>query len=160
MIDVRVPAPYPWRQPDAETEDYPGLVVHDGRQTGSITAGYSRLPLWAFAGIVATHGWEEAEAWEPGQYGWTAEKHDEFIYNLLEARGEFGRLLCILADVERDEQERTDEKLPEGIVEISPWKPEGDGIVHLPPAWWQYEPSRTRVVTQLRRCLDALEVSS
>ena len=126
-----------WRDPDEETEDYPGLVVHDGRVTGSITTGHSRLPLWAFAGIVARHGWSEAQGgWDPEQYGWTAEKHDEFVYNLLEARGEFGRLLCVLADVQRQETERDTESRSD--------------------AWWETPDLAERVRVQLERCLGVL----
>ncbi len=128
-----------WREPAERTEDYPGLVVWDARVSGSITTGDSRLPLWAFAGVVARHGWSEAESgWEPSEYGWDAEAHDHFIYNLMEMRGEFARLLCVLADVERREQEREEQDFQNDHP------------------WWADDLDRERVVQQLERCLDVL----
>lgn len=125
----------PWREPRAETEDYPGLVVHDGRGSGSITVGGSRLPLWAFACVAIRDGWAEAEAgWEPeANYGFTADKFGIFIGRLLDQRGEFARLICILADVERREES------------------------HRRRAWWEIDRQRHRVTRQLRRCLQVLE---
>ena len=85
----------PWRHPDEESVDlYPGLVVHDGRVSGSITAGRSRLPLWAFSWEAITRGWGEVETgYEPGRYGIGAEDFAQFVTDLLEQRGEFGRLV-------------------------------------------------------------------
>lgn len=98
----------PWRDPDEESTGlYPGLVVHDGRVSGSITVGQSRLPLWAFVGLIPTHGWEEADfAYNLTECGYTAEAHGQFLRDLLEMRGEFARLLLVLADAERCEQKR------------------------------------------------------
>lgn len=126
----------PWREPGEETENlYPGLVVHDGRVSGSITVGRSRLPLWAFVWTALIQGWDEVErGWEPSQYGWTADKTGEFLHHLLEMRGEFGRLLLMLAEAERTENEMGD-------------------------PWWQDDAVRERVVEQLRRCLAVLEAS-
>lgn len=125
--------PNPWRDPYEESYDlYPGLVVHDSRVTGSITAGRSRLPLWAFAGAASIHGWGEAEEYRPEDHGWTAQQHAEFIHNLLETRGEFGRLLLVLANAERH-------------VYQGPQRP-----------WWEDEELRRSVIDQLRRCLTAL----
>lgn len=127
----------PWRDPAEESDDlYPGLVVSDDRVTGSITAGRSRLPLWVVVPTAAIQGWSEVEkGWEPSVYGWTADKTGEFLGHLLEQRGEFGRLLLVLADVERREDEQGQDGLP----------------------WWELDASRQRVVEQLRRCLAALE---
>lgn len=126
----------PWRDPAEESADlYPGLVVCDDRVTGSITAGRSRLPLWVVIPPAVIHGWGEAEkGWEPSVYGWTADKTGEFLGHLLEQRGEFGRLLLVLADVERREDEQGQDGSP----------------------WWGQDASRRRVVEQLRRCLVAL----
>lgn len=126
----------PWREPAAETEGlYPDLVVMDNRVSGSITTGRSRLPLWAFVWPALTHGWDEAErGWSPSEYGWTADKMGEFLYHLLEARGEFGRLLLVLAEAERTENEMGD-------------------------PWWHDDAGRERVAEQLRRCLAVLTPS-
>ena len=126
-----------WREPPVETEDYPGLVVHDARVTGSITAGRSRLPLWAFIADVVRRGWASAEhGYEPSRYGWGADRMARFLYALLEHRGEFGRLICVLADVERRDFERDDTD---------------DGW------WFKDDVQRARLAAQLRRCLEALE---
>lgn len=117
-----------------ETEDYPGLVVSNHRVSGSITAGHSRLPLWAFVSQAIVYGWEPgATAYEPEQYGWTKDKMGEFLYHVLQNRGDFGRLICVLADVERREEARGS------------------------TAWWERPKSVKRVREALRRCLAALE---
>jgi len=123
-----------WREPGEETTDYPGLYLDDGRVTGSITAGQSRLPLWAFMPVALRHGKGEWKGYDPEQYGWTLEKASDFLYELLEQRGEFGRLLCILADVERRDRGRDTYK-----------------------SWWHRKRQRDRVAAQLRRCLAVLE---
>lgn len=128
--------PDPWREPSEESVDiYPGLTVWDSRVSGSITAGRSRLPLWAFAYTVVVEGWDQAEhGWEPSQYGMTAEDFGNFLCYVLEQRGEFGRLICILADAERWERQKLKRS-----------------------AWWQNRKQRKRVADQLRRCLAAIE---
>jgi hypothetical protein len=146
-----------YRRPAEESVDlYPGLVVHDGRVTGSITASASRLPLWAFAGwdwsdVLA--GWDYIET----EYGWTRERHAGFLRDLLNVRGEFARLLLVLADAERREQEREDEVTePHGpIVRIS--LQDGDGGVKLPPPWYEDDNLKQPVIDQLKRCLALLE---
>jgi hypothetical protein len=145
-----------WREPAEATRDYPGLEVHDGVVTGSVRCG-GRLPLWAFAGVVARCGWGEVQAgWDPEQYGWTPDKHDEFLYYLLEQRGEFGRLLCVLADVERQESERWDADTDEHFAEVHPGETVCDCGRPFPPPWYEQPDLRLRVVDQLRRCLTAL----
>lgn len=130
-----------WRQPAAESHDYPGLCVHDGRVTGSITTGCSRLPLWCFiTTALGGEGWQAVEDnWGPGKhYGWDAGRVGMFLYYLLEQRGEFGRLLCVLADVERRSQRsRHDE------AQI--------------PVWWRIKTNRRRVLAVLKRCVALLE---
>lgn len=127
------------RHPGEESIDlYPGLVVSDGqhsRVTGSITAGRSRLPLWAFMGQAIQFGWDEEVAYnyEPEEYGWTKEQAAAFIHHLMELRGEFGRLLLVLADAERCEANGG--RRP----------------------WWSTKRHRKRVADQLRRCLEVLE---
>jgi hypothetical protein len=72
----------------AESLDlHPGLVVHDGRQGGSITAIHQT--------------WADVEAdWSPSRYTLTAETMADFLHNLLSVRGEFGRLLLALANAQ------------------------------------------------------------
>jgi len=113
------------------------LVVHDGRVSGSITVGQSRLPLWAFGSLVPTHGWDEAErSYDLADLGYTAEDFAGFLRCLLEMRGEFGRLLLVLADAERCEQKHRS---------------------IMGPPWWGTRRHRKRVGDQLRRCLATLE---
>ena len=59
-------------------------------------------------------------------------------------RGEFGRLLCVLADAEQHEWLELD-------------KVESRSPVQLPPAWWQMPDQRERVKAQLKLCLEVLE---
>lgn len=124
-----------WRHPPEESDDlYPGLTVSDNRVTGSITVGRSRLPVWAFVSEAVTHGWDSAEHfYEPSEYGMDAEDLGTFLYRLMELRGEFGRLLLLLADAERCES-------------LSGHRP-----------WWKTKRHRKRVGDQLRRCLATLE---
>lgn len=147
-----------WREPAEESVDlYPGLVVHDGRVSGSITAGPTRLPLWAFAGwdwsdVLA--GWDYIET----EYGWTKQRHAGFLYDLLNVRGEFARLLLVLADAERRQMDREDDTTaPHGpVVQIS--IREGDGGVVLPRPWYEDPEWSAPVREQLQRCLDLLPV--
>lgn len=122
----------PWREPREESADlYPGLVVHDGRVSGSITLGQSRLPIWCLAWDVSleTTGHEYAR----DDYKVSEADLMRFLNLLFDLRGEFARLLLVLADAERcDRGGRT-------------------------PPWWETKRHRKRVGDQLRRCLDALE---
>lgn len=152
-----------WREPPATTEDYPGLIVHDGRVTGSITIGHSRLPLWAIVGALVADGWDGVlRGWDyiETEYGFDGDDVSMFLYFLLECRGEFGRLLCVLANAERLEQERQDmaieEQAPgEAVVKIA--LTDDDDGVRLPAPWWDDAVLKAPVVAQLRRCLATLE---
>lgn len=123
-----------WREPAAESTDlYPGLVVHDDRHCGSITIGPSRLPLNAIVPDAIDSDWAFIERnWLDGAYDWDQKQMTAFLYDLLEVRGEFARLLLVLANVERNEP--------------------------VNRAWWEIERRRNRVVAQLRACLAVLEV--
>jgi hypothetical protein len=148
----------PWREPAEETVGlYPELVVDDGRVTGSITFGRTRLPIWAPQWCLDdledyTTPDDTREAWQSAA--------ESFIRDLLEARGEFARLLLVLADAERREHDRTGAVLdahtgPDGgLVNVSPWDPDA---VQLPPAWWDDPALYTPVADALRRCLTCLE---
>ena len=145
-----------WRTPDEESIDvYPGLTVHDGRVSGSITIGRTRLALWAVLADVVNGGWADVEL-DYGPTGWSESEFLGFLGNLLGLRGEFARLLCVLADVERIEDKRVDEVLShhEGVVDVTPG---AAGAVELPGAWWADEELKARVVDHLRRCLATLE---
>lgn len=129
-----------WRDPVAETEDYPNLTVYDRRVSGSIVVGHSRLPLWAIIRTAIDQGWPEVEKNWPQiteDYRFSASDLSAFLYFLLRQRGEFGRLVCILADAERRDYERTEE-------------------LDAPP-WWEDESTRERVAAQLRTCLASVE---
>ena len=126
----------PWREPGAESDDlYPKLGLNDHRVTGSITVGRTRLPLWAFSTEVIKHGWDDAQkAYDIDGLGlgYTVDDFAGFVNNLLEMRGEFGRLLLMLADAER--------------------RDDGTG-----KPWWKVKRNRTRLTAQLHRCLAVLE---
>jgi hypothetical protein len=130
-----------YREPSEETTGlYPGLVVCDGRVTGSITLGRTRLPLWAILPLAIHYGWDSAAVEYDAAPGadrdvtWDSGQAAQFVSDLLEMRGEFGRLLLVLADAERR-----------------------DSGGH--EAWWETKRHRRRVAEQLRRCLDVLEAA-
>jgi hypothetical protein len=88
------------------TEDYPGLVVDDGRVSGSITMGHSRLPLWCVIQTIVKAGYGAAIRSHPDIVNRaTSDEIGWFLYDLLENRKKLARLLCVLADVERRERE-------------------------------------------------------
>jgi hypothetical protein len=124
------------RQPAEESADlYPGFVVCDDRVAGSITAGRSCLPVWAFIGTLVRDGWGEAhEAWQiKTTTGLTKERLSDLLHDLFQARGELGRLLLVLAAAHR----------------------EVDG--ETAPAWQDQPELCAHVKAQLRRCLEVLE---
>lgn len=148
-----------WRTPAEETVDlYPGLVVHDGRVAGSITAGRTRLPLWAFVPWVAQRGWGDIEdnypsAAEVGERGLAG-----FLYDLLEARGEFGRLLLTIANAHRADMDRADAALDAHWEQAhGPDQKVCDCGVPDPPGWWEDEELYGPVRDQLQRCLALLD---
>ena len=120
-----------WRRPAIQTNGFPKLMVHDDVQSGSINVRNTRLPLWAIISTAINEGWEQVDwGWSPDDhYGFNKVDLSHFLYNLLEQRGEFGRLLLMLADVERRNN----------------------------AGWWERPYSRNRVTRQLERCLDALK---
>ena len=127
----------PWRDPPEETSDYPGLWVHDNRVGGSITFGKTRLPLWAPIADIVRGGWSAGQSgWDMEDCGSSAEQLAEFLHALIQQRGEFARLLCVLADVERLEEIK-EERTP----------------------WWRRANRRKRVLAALRRCVAALEAA-
>lgn len=122
-----------WREPSLESVGlYPNLVVCDGRQSGSVTVGRSRLPVWA---MVGDSSWADAidEYGALEHYGFTEQDVKNFVFDVLNLRGEFARLLLVLADCERCDRLR------------------GTG-----GAWWQRKTRVRNVRRQLQRCIDAL----
>lgn len=128
-----------WREPSEEsTRIYPGLVVCDGRQSGSITIGRTRLPIWCVTGALLSgvRDWDDVVTdYDPPC---TRDELNEFVDCLLDVRGEFARLLLELAAAERADRRRG---------------------MRSPP-WWETKRRRKRVAAQLRRCLALVEVSS
>lgn len=82
---------------DKHLEHYPGLVVMDGRVTGSITLGHSRLPLWCLPAHFDI-GWHTGD---PNSHGTTDSDLTDFAHNLFEMREDWARLVLILADEHR-----------------------------------------------------------
>ena len=111
-----------------QTNGFPKLMVDDDVVTGSINIRNSRLSLWAIIVTVINEGWESVEkGWSPEEhYGYSKQDLAHFLYCLLEQRGEFGRLLLLLAKVEKLE------------------------------CWWENTNTRKQVKKQLQNCLDAL----
>ena len=123
-----------WRTKGTQTKGFPKLMVDDNVVTGSINVRGTRLPLWAIIHTVINEGWDVVEHnWSPEKhYGYSKQDLAHFLYCLLEQRGEFGRLLLLLANVENPERQ-------------------GD------LGWWEVSSARHRVMKQLQNCLDALE---
>ncbi len=119
-----------WRVPGVCSYSYPQLMVDDNVVTGSINVRNSRLPLWAIIHTAILEGWERVEnGWAPEKhYDYTKEDLAHFLYCLLEQRGEFGRLLLMLATAE--------DKNDEG--------------------WWEKKTHRRKIIAQLKRCLNVL----
>lgn len=122
-----------WRTSATETHGFPKLMVNENVMTGSINVRGTRLPLWAIISTAINEGWESVECgWSPEErYGYSGQDLAHFLYCLLEQRGEFGRLLLLLASVEKPEY-------------------------HGDSSWWEVTSARHRVVKQLQNCLDAL----
>lgn len=121
-----------WRKVATRTHGFPKLMVADNVVTGSINIRGTRLSLWAIITTAITDGWDVVErSWCPKDYNYSEQDLAHFLYCLLEQRGEFGRLLLLLANVER---------------------PEYKGDL----AWWENPRVRRRVMKQLQNCLDAL----
>lgn len=129
-----------WREPAEDTYSYPGLWLSDDCVTGSINVKDSRLPLWAIVGELVQNGWKGVErGWEMKRYEPNFKQSDlaGFLYYLLEMRGEFGRLLMELADAERRQQ--------------------AHDVTKDDRNWWEMPTVRTKLLKQLKRCVDALE---
>jgi hypothetical protein len=164
---------------DKVTEDYPGFVVHDGRVTGSITVGHSRLPLWCLINTMVDAGYSTTVEDYPtlSTYA-TADDIASFLYDLLEHRREFARLLCVLADVERQKREAGEREYRPNAVYYYDGNPPlseklkpalrqaGLGpVIRIDPGnlssalqpWYKDPGSRERVRAALRRCLDELD---
>ena len=119
----------PWRVERIGTKDYPGLSVHDGMSAGSIRME-GAAALWAITATVLKFDWGFlSKSW--GDPEMTEDEFRSFIHNLMQQRGEFGRLVCVLADVERRS--------------------------HANKVWWQTKTQRRRMIAQLQRCIDALQ---
>jgi hypothetical protein len=149
----------PWREPREESDQiYPGLSVNDGRVSGSIVIGHSRLPLWAIITEAIQNGWDSVEeGYEPSDYGYGARDLSGFLYWLLEARGELGRLLLAIANAERVSAERDERQSEEHFAAVHPGESVCECMLPRPPWWWDDPDLYGPVAGQLRRCLTALE---
>lgn len=116
---------------------YPGLVVWEERVGGSITIGRTRLPMWAVLADLVADGWDTVDAeYLDSRHGFDERDMTGFLCSLLELRNNFGRLILILADVERITGKR---------LELAD--------THH----WTEDPTlRARVVAALEVCLDEL----
>ncbi len=121
-----------WRKPSEESTDiYKGLVVQDNRVSGSITIRQSRLPLWTLIGTAVRENWSDVQdSWDVEGYDYSADELADFLYHLLEMRGEFARLLLELANANKQSD-----------------------------FWWIDEEICENVRHQLQRCLDSLSES-
>ena len=121
-----------WRTPAVQTNGFPKLMLCDDVVTGSINVRNTRLPLWAIITTAIIEGWDAVErGWSPEErYGYTKEDLAHFLYCLLEQRGEFWRLLLLLAKAEHSEKDFD--------------------------CWWETPYYCNKVKAQLQNCIDAL----
>lgn len=120
-----------WRHPAKQTNSYPKLMVNDNIMSGSINIRDTRLPLWAIIYTAINEGWNQVESgWSPTKrYNFQKDDLAHFIYCLLEQRGEFARLLLLLANAENKSD-----------------------------CWWEKRTHRNKVLIQLKRCINALNL--
>lgn len=122
----------------AETEDYPNLVVCDNRVTGQITVSRSRLPLSTIAGLALHHCWDEVvTGWDyiESDYGFTEADLGGFLYDLLDVRHEWARLLCVIADYQRRSRPRRkdDDRLRAALIDcLAALQPEAEVLPDAP----------------------------
>lgn len=143
----------PWRHPAEATEDYPGLWVHDGVQSGSITFGQTRLPIWSPQWQVVDLG-DYVQPDDP-ETEWR-DTAETFVSHLLGQRGEFARLLLAIANAERAEQERDEIETEQHFAKAHPDSVFCDCMFRLPSAWWDDPDLSAPVLEALRRCLAVL----
>lgn len=150
----------PWQRPEYKGDTiYPGFGCWDQMRAGGVNIGSTRQLVHDLIGSIMEGGWDAAVD-DYGEQSCSADDYCRFLYDLLNVRGEFGRLLLTLAAAERAETERETAVLDQatggqgGIVNITPGDPDA---VQLPPAWWEDPELKAPVVDQLRRCLAVLE---
>jgi hypothetical protein len=146
------------RRPAECTEDYPGFTVDDGRVTGSINIGPTRLSLWAVTPYAFHYAAAElSEAWphrDPADWG----DAGTFLANLLNVRGDFARLMCVLAAqrlaIEDMELSALAGAVPRALVEFNPrsrqrnnaWDDRPDKLWLLTPEEFALVPDGTTLV--------------
>lgn len=149
-----------WRHPAEETVGlFRDFVVHDGRVTGSITFGQTRLPVWAPYWPTPRPDDGLLDDWRNGVYPveqWT-EDAATLVRRLLDMRGEFARLLLTLANAEEEEYDRDEAETDAHFADRHP----GEDVCACPDgppmeSWWEVDELRGPVVDQLYRCLRAL----
>lgn len=115
-----------WRFPAEETKNlYPNGCVHDGRGFGSLMVG-GVAPWW----IAGDTDWDVSDYTDDPKL---EKEIRTFVFHLLSLRGEYARLLLVLANAERTSTNTG-----------------GRG-------WWKSGRQRTAVRSALKRCLDVLD---
>lgn len=146
----------PWQQPGYKGDDiYPGFGCDDGMRAGGINIGNTRQLVHDLIGSILEGGWDEAET-DYGTQTCTDREYGRFLHDLLDMRGEFGRLLLLLAAAVRIAVIKDDAKVNAHWAEAHPGAQMCDcmAIDHL--AWWEDPEVYGPVVEQLRRCLNVL----
>lgn len=149
--------PYgPWRRPGYSGDDiYPPFACDDGMRAGGVNIGSTRQLVHDLTGAILMGGWDEAVD-SYGEQACSSDDYGQFLHDLLDMRGEFGRLLLHLAAAVRLARERDDAKIDAHWAEAHPNAAMCDcmAVDHLA---WHEDPDVYRpVVEQLRRCLAVL----
>lgn len=121
------------------TEDFPGLIVWEERMCGDITVGHSRLPIGMVLAIMLQDPpVADVEDCYPDVTKKEQRRLVEFVRCLVGHDGDWGRLLCVLADVNRKTANRRDRN----------WNAK---------PWIHRRKDRDRVRAALLTCLAALD---
>lgn len=145
----------PWRRPDYKADDiYPPFGCWDKMRAGGVNISGSRLLVHDVLWSLVAGGWDRAvnEFTPPC----SPDEYRRFLHDLLDARGEFGRLLLVLAAAERMERDRDEADGDEHFATAHPRSNLCD-CGRIPVSWWEDAEMRQPVIDQLRRCLAALE---
>lgn len=145
----------PWQRPDYKGDDiYPPFGCWDKMRAGSVNIGGTRLLAHDILWSITKDGWTRAvNEFAPAC---TPDEYRRFLHDLLDARGEFGRLLLTIAAAERAERDR-DEAASDKHFATAHADSDMCDCGRIPVSWWEDPGMRQPVIDQLRRCLAALE---
>lgn len=146
----------PWQRPGYRGDDiYPPFACDDGMRAGGVNIGNTRQLVHDLLWSVVGGGWERAVS-DYGEQCCTADDYARFLHDLLDVRGEFGRLLLTFAAAEKAEADKDEAAVSKHFAEVHPNEEVCDCETGVYRSWWEDPELSEPVVAQLRRCLDVL----